>query len=331
MRSSVARAVVLVSCCLYGLAVGAESSAVDEARQHGARGKVTLRVVDSKGSPVGQAHLSLGFFPTDTYAKVDGREGQTDNDGLFVVEGKTVADMTYGVKKEGHYGTTGRYWFYRQGEECVVSGRWQPWNPTVTVVLKECRKPAPMYAKQVYIAIPVQSTPIGFDLEKGDWVAPHGQGVTADLVIRYAATYDAPPVFSKRLEMAFSSAQDGVQALPLDRTSEFVSAYAAPENGYAPRLVLEHERTRAEIIRNQDIGDDRYLVFRVRTATDKDGTITGTCYGKIYGPINYGQMGETHRLMFSYYFNPTVNDPNLEFDPSRNLFGQTDRQRVYRP
>jgi len=331
VKTCVARAVILVSCYLCGLAVGAESSAVDEARQHGAQGKVTLRVVDSKGNPVGQAHLSLGLFPTDTYASVDVREGRTDSDGLFVVEGKTVADMAYGVKKDGHYGTTGKYWFYRQGEECVVSGRWQPWNPTVAIVLKELRKPVSMYAKQVYIAIPVQGTPVGFDLEKGDWVAPHGQGSRSDLLVQYVATYENPPVFSKRLEMAFSNAQDGVQALPLDVTSEFVSAYAAPESGYAPRIVLESERPRTGTIRNQDIGDNRYLVFRVRTATDKDGRITRANYGKIYGPINYGRMGETHCLMFSYYFNPTVNDPNLEFDPSQNLFGQTDRQRVYKP
>jgi hypothetical protein len=41
--------------------------------------------------------------------------------------------------------------------------------------------------------------------------------------------------------------------------------------------------------------------------------------------------GGDHRLMFTYYFNPTANDRNLEFDPSRNLFGQTDKQRVYQP
>jgi hypothetical protein len=46
--------------------------------------------------------------------------------------------------------------------------------------------------------------------------------------------------------------------------------------------------------------------------TDEKGKIISTCYGKIYGDF----------LKLTYYFNPTPNDRNLEFDPKRNLFGK---------
>ena len=233
--------------------------------------------------------------------------------------------------KDGYYKTEGKHWFYRRGENCVQGGRWQPRNPTIGIVLKERRSPAPMYAKRVDAAIPVQDRAVGFDLEKGDWVAPYGQGIRADLVFEYTATYGQTPSFAKRLGITFSSGQDGLQAFAFDATSEFPSMYTAPEDGYVPTLVLEYELTPGKVIKNAQLGEDKYLVCRFRTTTDKEGKITSANYGKIYGPIQYGRMGDTHRVMFTYYFNPTANDRNLEFDPARNLFGQVSRRRVSCP
>ena len=110
-----------------------------------------------------------------------------------------------------------------------------------------------------------------------------------------------------------------------------MSVYSAPEEGYAPTFVEERARTRTKILKSQELGKDQYLIFRVRTVTDKEGKIVSANYGKIYGPIEYGRMGQADRLMFSYYLNPTANDRNLEFDPSRNPLGATDKRRVYQP
>jgi hypothetical protein len=247
MNRLVAGAVVVLLCCLWAPNVRAESPEVGKARQYGARGEVTLRVVDSTGKPVEKAQVSVAFFPSDSYANADVREKQTDSNGLLRLEGSTVADMNYTITKDSYYKTTGKYWFYHRGEDCIQDGRWQPWNPTVTVVLKERRNPIAMYAKNFDVRIPVLDQPVGFDLQRGDWVAPHGQGTTADLVLKYTATYQGPQDYSKRLEMTFSNPRDGVQSAPLDRTSEFHSVYAAPEEGYEPAFVLEHSRTRTNL------------------------------------------------------------------------------------
>lgn len=311
-------ATVVLLCWLCAQNMRAASPEIETAKKDGAKGKITFRITDSKGNLVENAKVSAGFY--NPRKRNDSSTGMTDTNGLCTVEGVSDSQMRYTIIKEGHYKTEAAYWFYPGAGRSVLDGHWQPWNPINTVVLKEHRNPVPMYAENVDILIPVQGSPIGFDLEKGDWVAPHGQGSRSDLLVRYVATYEGPQAFSKRIEMSFSSAQDGVQVFVIDGNSKFISMYAAPEEGYVPTLVLERERTRDKIIKSQEIGEGQYLVFRVRTVKDKDGKLISANYGKIYGPIDYGRMGEKHRLMFSYFFNPTANDRNLEFDPSRNLF-----------
>lgn len=63
-------------------------------------------------------------------------------------------------------------------------------------------------------------------------------------------------------------------------------------------------------------------MFRVRTVLDDEGNIVSARYGKIYGPIEYGESdsGSGGKIRFTYYLNPTPNDRNVEFDPEQNLF-----------
>ena len=84
---------------------------------------------------------------------------------------------------------------------------------------------------------------------------------------------------------------------------------------------------------DQRLGDSEYLVFRVRTVLDDKGNIISARYGKIYGPIEYGDSDSNQggRVSFTYYLNPMDNDRNLEFDPSRNLLANPGRMRVCMP
>lgn len=326
-----ATTIVFFSGWLFCGCIYAELPEVENARQHGAQGRVTLRVTDSTGFPVDNAEVSVAFWGSDSLPDVVAHKGNTDTNGLFVAAGITIHNMNYEIKKADHYTTQGQYWFHRRGENCVQNGRWQPWNLTNTVVLKEHRNPIPMYAKRVDISIPVLDEAIGFDLEKGDWVAPHGQGSHADLIFTYNGAYDGPQVFSKRLCLAFNNNKDGLRPFPLDKASELMSMYSAPDDDYATSLVLERERTRTQIIKSKEFEADRYLIIRVRTVTDKEGNIISANYGKIYGPINYGRMGDAHRLIFDYYLNPTPNDRNIEFNPEKNLHANPGKLQIYMP
>jgi hypothetical protein len=189
-----------------------------------------------------------------------------------------------------------------------------------------------MYAKNVDAFIPTQDTPSGFDLEFGDWVAPYGKGKKADLLIIYHAKIEDILNFSNQLVIACNNKLDGLQRARKEIESSLLSTYEAPIDGYQQQMVLTINRTKHTIIMHEEIGDKEYLIFRTRTVLDEKGNIVSAQYGKIYGPIEYGRADENHSaIRFTYYFNPTANDRNLEFDPSRNLFGQTDKQRVYQP
>lgn len=314
-------AVALVSCWLFVWKLLAASSEIEKARQYGAKGAVTLHITDSIGKPVEKARISACFFPSDSYADADGREGHTDTNGCFYLEGKTVDDLAYEVTKDSSYKTIGKYWFYRRGENCVQDGRWQPWNPTNTVVLKEIRHPIPMCSKRVDAPVPIQGAHVGYDLEVGDWVAPYGQGKQTDMLVTYEATIKAPLVFSNQLTIASSNKMDGFIRINKDKWSFFPSVYEAPTNGYRSLLVLTLDRTQEHILKKAQFTESEYLIFRMRTVLDNKGNIISARYGKIYGPIEYGELDKDRGgVRFTYYLNPTPNDRNVEFDPKQNLF-----------
>ena len=322
--------VVLVSCWLYAGKLLAASPEVEQARQHGAKGQVTLRVVDSNDKPVKKAELSSAFWGSDSSADVVVSEGATDTNGLFVAAGKTIHSMNYEIKKNGYYATRGQYWFLRKGEDCVQADRWQPWNPTNTVVLKERRSSVAMYAKRVDEPVPVRDTPVGFDLEVGDWMAPHGNGKQPDLLFTYKATVQDYWNGSLEFIIACTNQMDGFFRAQKDMSSDFRSAYEAPSSGYQPEIQFAFVTTTDRDLKVEKLGDTEYLAFRVRTVLDDKGNIVSARYGKIYGPIEFG-VGKEHHIRFSYYLNPTDNDRNLEFDPSRNLMKNSGRTPVNIP
>ena len=334
MNRSSAIAVVSLSCWLCAENLRAVSPEIVNARQHGAQGQVTLRVTDSTGKPIEKAQLSVAFWASDSSADVVVSEGTTDTNGLFVAAGKTIHSMNYEIKKDDSYKTTGQYWFYPGQGRSVLNGRWQPWNPTNTVVLKEKRNPVAMYAKNVETPLPLRDTAVGFDLEVGDWVAPHGKGREADMFFTYTARVQDYWTFSNQLFIACSNQMAGLYRTTRDTGTSFPSIYEAPTNGYQAQVVQSLDRTKYKIMAKEEIGGSEYLVFRVRTVLDDKGNILSARYGKIYGPIEYGEKDQGGGgVRFTYYLNPTDNDRNLEFNPSRNLFNwrHDARERPYMP
>jgi hypothetical protein len=355
MNRSSTLTVVLVSCWLCVGRALAASAEVEKARQHGANGQITLRVTDSTGKPVEKAELSVAFWGSDSSADVVVSEGTTDTNGLFVATGKTIDSMNYTITRDGHYKTRGKYWFYRpsgldpskswavsptsreywqyhQGENSVKDGRWQPWNPTNTVVLKEIRNPIPMHAKRVDSPAPVQSAPAGYDLEVGDWVVPSGQGKQSDMLIAYDAEIESPLVFSNQLVITISNKGGGFIRVNKEEWSSFPSVFEAPASGYQSQVVFSLHRTRERILKKEQLSESDYLIFRVRTVLDNEGNIVSARYGKIYGPVEYGEEEQGGGgVRFIYYLNPTANDRNLEFDPSRNLMPNPGRTPVNIP
>jgi len=228
---------------------------------------------------------------------------------------------------------TGFYWTRGNRVRFTKSemGKWQPWNPTVEIVLKRIINPIPMYAKKIEadIGSAAQTAlkagePVSYDLEKGDWVVPHGNGQTADFIFKLNAklsgkmTRDRYPMYDAMFTVTFANKGDGIRPVyvtPING-SVFRLPRNAPEDEYLANLVRQSSRDETGQHGDKPREDENYF-FRVRTKKDGQGKIISALYGKIHGEIGWSYEGY---VKFTYYLNPTPNDRNMEFDPKKNLF-----------
>jgi hypothetical protein len=319
----------LIWLCSFFIALAMACSAgkYGTAVTHGGKAKITLRVLETEDHPVEKAQITSAFFYDPEKQGVI--KGETDTNGLCVVEGITSMDMSYFVEKDGYYRTDGRYLF-GQAEPPVIDNRWQPWNPTNTVILKKIKNPIPMYVKEVKIIIPALNQPLGFDLEKGDWVSPYGVGVEKDFIFTFSREIRTSDDYEAMLRLDFANQGDGVQEITADPISWKWSLrlpHQAPSTGYQTNWVSRYgKRKETGYFGNIGPTETMNYFYRIRTVIAENGEIKEALYGKIHCAISVGgTLRDDPKILFTYYLNPTPNDRNVEFDPAKNLFGGRDR------
>lgn len=283
--------------------------------------KFTILVLDSDGIPIegADARISLMVSKTTGWGgKTYFVSGKTDNEGLFTGQGETQAYATYSASAEGYYGAGIRFNDFNGASGILGFRKWQPWNPTVTVVLKKNKNPIAMYAYQTgRIEIPKNDEFFGYDLVKGDWISPHGKGITSDFLFKLEHIDMGGGSATQLFTLAFSNIADGIQTFKTANSqgSKLISSHHAPSSAYKNSLdqKIVWEAGKGTTYATHKKGDGTNYYFRVRC----DGEKLETClYGKIYENIRY----DSKKLSFNYYLNPSQNDTNIEFDPKRNLF-----------
>lgn len=158
----------------------------------------------------------------------------------------------------------------------------------------------------------------GYDLQLGDWLSPLGKGEVADFDVEYnwQQTEQDVRCFGK---IVFKEPFSGAYRATKVKSDNLQSAYLADTN-HLYQSQIEYSAyarfdTRQEDSERPILFDDEYLVVRSRVKTDGKGNIVSANYSKIYGPFRIGRE-LTYRQS---NYNPNVNDPNIEFDVSRNL------------
>lgn len=268
--------------------------------------KVTLKVMDDNGQPVSGAKAIVGYYSNSKPASID---GLTDTNGIFTARHRARSGILgFSAEKVGYYTTREPSYELEFAYDPVR------WNPTITLVLKKIIQPIPMFAKHLNTHVPSLDKPVGYDLMAGDWIAPYGNGIQADIF--FTAHLDKPEKAESdyKLTVSFPNQGDGIQEfwdshtnLP-NRGSQLRSSQEAPADGYQPCWFQTDIRKAGQpIVTSRDINRNYY--FRVRTSLDEQGNVKSALYGKIYGDF----------MQFSYYLNPTPNSRNVEFDPKRNL------------
>ena len=183
------------------------------------------------------------------------------------------------------------------------------------------------------MAFPILNKPIGYDLEKADWVPPYGDGIISDFIFEFKSFHDKESKerikpWEVSFNLRFSNKHDGIQEYKLtdaDKKSDYIWPYQAPQKGYESNLYKYisynmdgRNKITTNIKYNGNQGktkdDQAYYLFRVRTKVDSSGNIISGNYGKILNDFSLGK-----KIKFTYYFNPS-GTRNLEFAPAKNLF-----------
>lgn len=274
---------------------------------------VTIRVINDQHMPLSDVDASVTFdqpnYKPNQWGSPDvsGRTGKTDSAGLFSAALPAGNHISYGAQRTGWYPSYGSLDFNRS-----QNGKWQPWNLTIDLTLKQIVNPMAMYARRLNKALPVKNESVAFDLFVGDFVAPHGRGETADMIFQIEPIDSTKDINRRALAIRFPNPTDGI--LPFKPSGHFSgsalrSPYDAPENGYLSRWTVTRAQPETSTSANYDPQKHGYF-FRIRTQADSNGKIISANYGKIYGDF----------MNFTYYLNPKPNDRNIEFDPKRNLF-----------
>jgi hypothetical protein len=282
-----------------------------KAKHKGARAKFRIHVVDSMRKPVPGVDMEVVFSGNGNFTL---QQATSDGDGFCSFEGMSTSTVTFRAKKEGYYATERLHYFFVANAEynCAKNGKWQPWDATLELVLKEIRNPIPMYARKNLLLTFPSGTEVGFDCIMGDLVAPHGEGRIADFSFTCNMSQDSTVQTNQFLLMTVQGG--GFIQRPQDMFSELRSMHEAPESGYTT-LAFDFKYTGSLVGSPMGGNKSDYLMFK----SLRDGGKAH--YGKIY-QLGYGRASYTSTdsgVRIDYHFNPTPNDRNIESDPKQNF------------
>jgi len=287
--------------------------------------KLTVRVIGEQGEPIPGAKVKIGF--REKLSDRDARAiGETDARGEFTAEGYSDMRLLSGASKEGYYASSSPSTVFKQ----PTLDKWQPWNPVEEIILRPIGEPIPLYVKSGWFEIPVIGEPCGYDLYKGDWVTPHGNGLDSDLIFNLQRRYGSRDDFEVNVELHFSKPLDGIREIELPaigRNSAFKWPRTAPETGYERTLTTRFAHKPGATFEKTASEDQAYF-FRVRTV-EQNGRIISALYGKIKGGLQLAPSNsKTCKVRLTYYLNPKSLDRNLEWDPKRNLLQGLSREET---
>jgi hypothetical protein len=297
--------------------------------------EVRLRIVDENGIPIANAKTLIAFT-TPVIGGEKSCEGLSDAAGTFSGLGQAVGSIFVRASKDGYYPAR---------IERLPRDR----DLDQTVVLPKIINPTPLYALDFRVGqggpplhFPIQNVWLGYDFEAGDWVSPYGKGKVTDIRFMFhhefkGWNYSDTELTRLRqhpynrgkseetiqlemgkwdgdLEISFPAEQEGL----CEEQEHFLSysrlkmPHNAPAEGYVPTARYE-SRASSPPSPRENVG----FFLRTRVKLDKGGKIVSANYTKVMGDFWFGAQGF---VLFTYYFNPTANDRNLEFDPKKNLF-----------
>lgn len=313
---------------------------------------VNLLVLDAEGRPLAQAETGVRFHSgAGAQAPWPVKKAITDVRGQTKVEGATPFGFDVWAEKAGYYSAS--------LDDIPVTNSLEK-----TLILRPIKSPIALYARRFghwrpnEEVFPAENTLLRYDFEVGDWLPPYGKGRVTDIQFKYrhefhGYRYEGKDLeemmeetkriyarnkeewteekfkvkagrWSGELEISFPGEKEGIVE-ELQRfmpSSQLKLPHEAPEGGYLPAWKYTANNFSPTTWR-PNVG----FYLRTRVKLDDRGNIISANYAKVLGDFHFYAQGE---MAFDYYFNPTPNDRNLEFDVKKNLFGEVSPSWVVR-
>lgn len=289
--------------------------------------KFNITVIDAETEKAIE-NVTAEFLFRDYHAKAVGmgwgtrvvsrtKEEKTNKMGFASAIGEAnTANLPIIVNKEGYYeGYPGSAKPKLSHNRAL--NRWEPWPCEVTVKLKKIKDPVIKHYSfgKSYMKLPIKVKDVGFDMLKGDWVKPHGEGDNADFKVSLINQEIVDETHTRDIaSFVFQSNYDGIQDYSADKNnqSSFYWPYLAPENGYKSyQLFRNYEIVPGTLYpqsRENNIRE-RTSFVRIRTKVDKRGSIVSAYYGVI---TNLSFDSVLNTISISYQLNADNQSRSLE-------------------
>lgn len=276
----------------------------------------------------------------------------TDNKGMARLSGNTEKGVGgYRIfSNPGYYNADWTEIEFRE-QSILRLGAWVPSDIVSTVRLDRVLNPIPLYVNtaigeyrerspsyyersikkrdfSVTNGVPiVMNERLSYDLVKGAWLPPHGDGETCDIQFVFNENvlgwkedrgYDGTFVmklYRTTVSISMPGQGNGIVEVPSQENAG-IKLRIAPESGYGNALVRWRGWFGGGDGTKTDSDKNRCHAFRIRTEYEGNGRIKRAYYGKIYNDFDISSL---EGVRFLYYLNPKSNDRNLEWDMQHNL------------
>lgn len=309
---------IVVFCivnCIFTLFAFKKDVEYSRARKNGAEAKIHLSIVDDVGMGVSnvsvRVFMGMNFRPKGYWIN-----GVTDEDGYFIIQGKTCGDeMEIFISKNGYYDSYEKLCFAEIGKEHNVdNGKWLPYGEKYNMVIRKIRKPQAIWFRGDYIFTKKLNQWLGFDMQMYDFVYPYGIGKISDLEIKI--DWDGkwlPDYTGMGISIRFIAPFSGYYEVPIQSSSKLKGPYVVDvEKEYRKTAVFfERVVNSSERIR-KPYDQNKCWVVRSRCKVDTDGNLIASNYSMIHKISFCGEINGSGGVRIIGAFNPTPNDTNLE-------------------
>lgn len=278
--------------------------------------KITVSVVDQDDRPVSVAHVTFAYslYPSGKTTII---QQLSDENGLASAEALTNDGIAIHVQKEDYYKSFNEYKVWK-GKDSFKTGRWEPWNPLIKVVLMKTKMPQKRSRKHLRFNNLDPSQKFGFDFLKGILVDPSEASTCFDVVITpsgsiFSVNSRNTEFWDIRSTISFTNSEDGIINKKRNLYSDFRFDYLAPTNGYSSNFEYYIQKTgHSHADENPFPKITDYLILKFSRKTESGELLS------YYGIIESWRIGKTWRTGKAYFeivyrVNTDSGDRNIEY------------------